>query len=116
FCFKARHALAPSHIAEFLLSSDPERSLRTSGSALLAVRGSRKSQGQESNEDGTPLEQLDGTTLFLGHVEPWERGREEEEGNYRPPLKDFSDLNSLSQNRSAPPPARRSSLLRARGE
>lgn len=30
------------------------------------------SQGQESNEDGTPLEQLDWTTLFLGHAEPRE--------------------------------------------
>lgn len=32
------------------------------------------SQGQESNEDRTPLEQLDGTTLFLGHAEPREGG------------------------------------------
>lgn len=30
------------------------------------------SQGQESNEDATPLEQLDGTTLFLGHAEAGE--------------------------------------------
>lgn len=47
------------------------------------------SQGQESNEDATPLEQLDGTTLFLGHAETGEikgggreggkRGKEEED-------------------------------------